>query len=304
MVSGKVNGGGQEFLLDTGAERTVISLDVARRRGVQPITSMQTAGVGEVGLRGLEVGRIDTLEIGGLQRSQRAVPDQESAPRRAADARARELLAFGARPVDAYRLSEAQADACARTIEPETYTNELPLRMHRLALVRGTINGALPATFVVDTGGELISISDATAGQIQPASHVSPHSAARLWHIGLGQGRVPDAGRRSRVQHHAVSRIPVVVLNLRAPSALLGFQARRYRRPPIPEQVPRDDRHGPQRRRAGCQLKPRTRRAAEHTARPAAENTDNTDQCLLSFCGAVLPRTRTDIRTSESHSEL
>ena len=33
-VAGKVNGGSQEFLLDTGAERTVISLDVARRRGV------------------------------------------------------------------------------------------------------------------------------------------------------------------------------------------------------------------------------------------------------------------------------
>jgi tetratricopeptide (TPR) repeat protein len=63
-VVGKVNGGSQEFLLDTGAERTVISLDVARRRGVRSIASMQTAGVGGVGLRGLEVGRIDTLEIG------------------------------------------------------------------------------------------------------------------------------------------------------------------------------------------------------------------------------------------------
>ena len=56
-----------------------------------------------------------------------------------------------------------------RSLPPAAYSHELPLRMHRLALVRGTVNGSLPATFVVDTGGELISISDATAGQIQPA---------------------------------------------------------------------------------------------------------------------------------------
>ena len=40
--------------------------------------------------------------------------------------------------------------------------------MHRLAIVRGTVNGSLPASFVVDTGGEVISISDATADLIKP----------------------------------------------------------------------------------------------------------------------------------------
>src|SRR4029450_3062496 len=66
-VMGKVNGGSQEFVLDTGAERTVISLDAAPRRGVLPITSIQTAGVGAVGMRGLQVGRIDQLQIGDLK---------------------------------------------------------------------------------------------------------------------------------------------------------------------------------------------------------------------------------------------
>ena len=58
MVSVKVNGGAaSDFVLDTGAEQTVVSRDVARKRGVVPITYMQTAGVGDVGLRGLQVGR-------------------------------------------------------------------------------------------------------------------------------------------------------------------------------------------------------------------------------------------------------
>ena len=40
---------------------------------------------------------------------------------------------------------------------------ELPLRLHRLATVRGMVDGGHPANFVVDTGGEVISISQATA---------------------------------------------------------------------------------------------------------------------------------------------
>ena len=222
-VSGKVNGGGQEFLLDTGAERTVISLDVARRRGVQPIASMQTAGVGEVGLRGLEVGRIETLEIGGLR--VRNVPCLiKNPPLGGLPTREPESFSPLALGLSMRLDYQKQQLTIARTIEPETYANELPMRMHRLAMVRGTINGALPATFVVDTGGELISISDATAGQIQPPS-TSRRIPLRVYGTsGWDKEAFLMPGVDLEFNSLRFDRIPVVVLNLRAPSALLGFQ--------------------------------------------------------------------------------
>jgi predicted aspartyl protease/Tfp pilus assembly protein PilF len=222
-VVGKVNGGTQEFLLDTGAERTVISRDVARRRGVQPVASMQTAGVGGGGLRGLEVGRIDTLQIGDL--TIRNVPCLiKNPPLGGLPAREPESfspLALGLSMRIDYERREL---TIARALQAGTYTNELPLRMYRLALVRGTVNGSLPATFVVDTGGELISISDATAGQIQPAT-LQRRIPLRVYGTS-GWDRdaflMPDVDLEFSTIRF--TRIPVVVLNLRAPSALLGFQ--------------------------------------------------------------------------------
>ena len=222
-VGGKVNGGNQEFLLDTGAERTVISLEVARRRGVAPITTMQTAGVGGVGLRGLEVGRIETLEIGGL--TVRNVPCLIKNPP-LGGLPAREPESFSPLAIGlSMRIDyERRLLTIGRAFEPGAYTNELPLRMNRLALVRGTVNGSLPATFVVDTGGELISISDATAGQIQSAT---PFRRIPLRVYGTS-GWDKDAFLMPDIDLEfntiRFSRIPVVVLNLRAPSALLGFQ--------------------------------------------------------------------------------
>jgi predicted aspartyl protease len=222
-VEGKVNGGRQEFLLDTGAERTVISLDVARRRGVRPVTTMQTAGVGGVGLRGLEVGRIDTLEIGGLK--VRNVPCLiKNPPLGGLPTREPESFSPLALGLSMRIDYERRQLTIGRSLPPAEYTNELPLRMYRLALVRGTVNGSLPVTFVVDTGGEVISISDATAGQIQPAT---PFRRIPLRVYGTS-GWDKDAFLMPNVDLEfstiRFSRIPVVVLNLRAPSALLGFQ--------------------------------------------------------------------------------
>jgi len=222
-VAGKVNGGSQEFLLDTGAERTVISLEVARRRGVLPITSMQTAGVGGVGLRGLEVGRIDTLEIGGLKI--RNVPCLiKNPPLGGLPAREPESFSPLALGLSMRIDYERRQLTIGRSLEPADYTDELPLRMYRLAFVRGTVNGSLAATFVVDTGGELISISDATAGQIRPAT---PFRRIPLRVYGTS-GWDKDAFLMPDVDLEfstiRFTRIPVVVLNLRAPSALLGFQ--------------------------------------------------------------------------------
>jgi predicted aspartyl protease len=222
-VRGRVNGGRQDFILDTGAEQTIISLDVARRRGVLPITVMQSAGVGDAGTRGLQAGRIDQLEIGDLRI--RNVPCLiKSPPLRDLPSREPESfspLAMGLSMRIDYQKRQL---TLARSLPPETYANQLPLRMYRLALVHGTVNGSLPATFVVDTGGELISISDATAGLIQPAS---PYRKIPLRVYGTS-GWDKDAflmpGVDLAFNKIQFSHIPVVVLNLRAPSALLGLQ--------------------------------------------------------------------------------
>ncbi len=222
-VSGRVNGGPQEFVLDTGAERTVLSQDGARRRGVMPITAMQTAGVGDVGLRGLEVGRIDRLEIGDLK--VRNVPCLiKNPPLGGLPAREPESFSPLALGLSMRVDYQSRTLTMGKSLAPRDYSDELPLRMHRLALVRGTVNGSLPATFVVDTGGELISISDATAGLIRPAV---PFRRIPLRVYGTS-GWDKDAFLMPDVDLEFSSirfnRIPVVVLNLRAPSALLGFQ--------------------------------------------------------------------------------
>src|SRR5262245_50021742 len=63
VVQAKVNGGRmQDFILDTGSEETVISRDTAQRANISPITYTLSAGVGEVGLRGLQLSRIDRLD--------------------------------------------------------------------------------------------------------------------------------------------------------------------------------------------------------------------------------------------------
>jgi tetratricopeptide (TPR) repeat protein len=224
LVRGRVNGGSEaDFILDTGAEQTVISRDIARRRGVVPITYMQSAGVGDVGLRGLQVGRLDSLQVGDLKI--RNVPCLiKNPPLGGLPGREPESfspLALGL----SMRIDYARRQlVMARDLAAEPYDVELPLRLHRLAMVRGRINGTHQATFVVDTGGELISISQSAAGLIQPDA---AYRRIPLKVYGTS-GWDKDAFLMPNVDLEFSSirfnRIPVVVLNLRAPSALLGFE--------------------------------------------------------------------------------
>src|SRR5262245_10297228 len=157
LVSVKVNGGSaQEFVLDTGAEQTVVSRDVARRRGILPITYIQTAGVGDVGLRGLQVGRIDSLEVGTMK--VRNIPCLIKNPP-LSDIPAREPESFSPLALGlSMRVDYARhALVMARALPEATYGTELPLRLYRLATVRGTVNGR-PGSFVVSTGGEVSSV--------------------------------------------------------------------------------------------------------------------------------------------------
>jgi hypothetical protein len=101
---------------------------------------------------------------------------------------------------------------------------ELPLYSYRLAMVRGMINDRTPGVFVVDTGGEVISISTSMAAMIDPPrarriplkvwGSSGWDREAELW-PGL------DLAFEERIRFENFS---TVVLNLRAPSALLGFE--------------------------------------------------------------------------------
>ncbi len=209
-------------VLDTGAEQTVLSSDVARRRGVSPITYMPTAGVGDVGMRGLEVGRIDTLEVGDLK--VRNVPCLIKNPP-LGELPAREPESFSPLALGlSMRIDYARRElTMARALAPSAYATELPLHLYRLATVRGVVNGR-PVTFVVDTGGEVISISRSTAGMF-----ATPSGSRRIMLKVYGtSGWDKDAFLLPNVDLDFdtihFSKIPVVVLNLQAPSALLGFQ--------------------------------------------------------------------------------
>jgi tetratricopeptide (TPR) repeat protein len=224
LVRAKVNGGPpQDFILDTGAEQTVISRDVARRRGVVPITYMQSAGVGEVGMRGLQVGRLDSLEIGDLKIRHLPCliknPPLSGLPGREPESFS--PLALGL----SMRLDYARRElSMTHQLAEERYDTELPLRLHRLAMVGARVNGTHRAPFVVDTGGEVISISQSTAGIIQP----EPAFRRIPLKVYGTSGWDKDAFLMPNVDLEfstiRFSRIPVVVLNLQAPSALLGFQ--------------------------------------------------------------------------------
>jgi Flp pilus assembly protein TadD/predicted aspartyl protease len=224
LVRGKVNGGPpQDFILDTGAEQTVISRDVARRRGVIPVTYIQSAGVGDVGMRGLQVGTLDTFEIGDLRIRQVPCliknPPLTGLPSREPESFS--PLALGL----SMRVDYARRElTMTRRLGQDRYEAELPLRMHRLAMVGGRVNQTHRAPFVVDTGGEVISISQSTAGIIQP----EPAFRRIPLKVYGTSGWDKDAFLMPNVDLEfntiRFSRIPVVVLNLQAPSALLGFQ--------------------------------------------------------------------------------
>ena len=164
VVQAKVNGGrSQDFILDTGSEETVISRETAQRAGISAITYTLSAGVGEVGLRGLQLSRIDRLDIGDLQVRNLPVliknPALRGIPKREGESFS--PLSFGMSMLIDYQHRQL---TIARTL-PAASDNDLrlPLRVHRLAMVRGMLNDTRPTYFVIDTGGEVISISTDTA---------------------------------------------------------------------------------------------------------------------------------------------
>ena len=224
VVRAKINdAAAQDFVVDTGAENTVITRPTAQRLGITPVTYTLSAGVGRIGLRGLQLARIDSLELGSLKL--RNVPCLiKNPPLRDIPIKETEglsPLALGYSMVIDYKTHKL---TFGKHLPDEPKDFELAMRMHRLATVRGTVDGNHQANFVVDTGGEVISISQATATLL----HKPPTGRRIALKVYGTSGWDPDAflmpGVDLLFDQIAYKNFPVVVLNLNAPSALLGFE--------------------------------------------------------------------------------
>lgn len=223
VVKARVNGSDYtDFVLDTGAEMTIISQQLAVRMGVRPVTYVRSAGVGEVGLRGLQVGIIDKLQIGTMSVANVPCliknPPLHGMPTRETEAFS--PLVLGLSMTIDYRL---RLLTFGESLPRQGHTQDLPLWVYRLAMVQGVLNGAHPANFVIDTGGEVISISQSTAGALAPPA--GRRIALKVYGT---SGWDPDAFLMPNVdlafERVLMPKTAVVVLNLQAPSALLGFQ--------------------------------------------------------------------------------
>ena len=97
------------------------------------------------------------------------------------------------------------------------------MRIARLALVRGLLNSMRAAYFVVDTGGEVISISTDTAEMLAPSAF--QRIPLRVYGTsGWDRDAFLMPGVDLDFDQIEYRNYPLVVLNLRAPSVLLGFQ--------------------------------------------------------------------------------
>ncbi|HUK35918.1 MAG TPA: aspartyl protease family protein, partial [Vicinamibacterales bacterium] len=213
----------QDFVVDTGAENTVITEVTARRLGVAPITYTLSAGVGETGLRGLQLARVDSLELGTLKL--RNVPVIiKSPPLRdlpTSETESLSPLSLGYSMIIDYGTKKL---IFGKHLPVEEGDLELPLRVYRLATVRGMVGKDHEASFVVDTGGEVISISQATASRI-PTKEGARKIALKVYgSSGWDKDAFLMPGMDLAFDKIKYTNFPVVVLNLNAPSALLGFQ--------------------------------------------------------------------------------
>jgi Flp pilus assembly protein TadD/predicted aspartyl protease len=223
IVKVGINGGRpQDFVLDTGSEQTTISRQTASSAGVRPITYTLSAGVGEVGLRGLQLARLDTMEIGTLKLQNvptlikapplRGIPKKET--------ESFSPMALGLSMTIDYGTRKL---TIGRRLPDEKSHVRMDMRHHRLSMVRGVINNTRATYFVVDTGGQVISISQATAEDLNV--HLARKIGLKVYGTsGWDREAFLMPGVNLKFDDIAYPNFSVVVLNLRAPSVLLGFQ--------------------------------------------------------------------------------
>jgi predicted aspartyl protease len=222
IVKARVNRGPpMDFVLDTGSEQTVISRETSARMGIRPITNILSAGVGDLGVRELELTRLDALEVGSLKvYNVPAIiknPPLVGLPTREMESFS--PLALGLSVIIDY---DRQQLLMGPELPVEQADVELPLRMHRLAMVPGRVQGG-PASFILDTGGQVISISTDTASGLERGEMrnipLKVYGAS-----GWDRDAFLMPGVDLAFNKIEYNNLSVVVLNLRAPSVLLGFR--------------------------------------------------------------------------------
>jgi predicted aspartyl protease/Flp pilus assembly protein TadD len=227
LVRGRVNGNTPvDFALDTGTDQTTLTPAVASRAGVRAVQTLQTAGVGSIGVgfRSLQVGKIDELLIGdfrirnipGLIKS----PSLTEIPR--AEGAGFSPLALGFSVEVDYRRGVL---TMARHFDEADFPIRLPMRIQRLATVRATINGKTPASLVLDTGGTAVTVSRKVASRLE----VNPSTRLVPVHVYGTSGWDRTAFLLPFLEIQlapgvGTSQKSVAVLNLDAPSALLGYE--------------------------------------------------------------------------------
>jgi Flp pilus assembly protein TadD len=224
IIQGRINGSRpHDFIVDTGAELSTISRVTGEKEGVTPITYTVSAGVGEVGLRGLQLGKLDKLEFGPLK--VKHVPCIIKSP------------ALQDLPVPEGESFSPLAMGLSLTVDYTrrvlTLAKRLPdqgpadvtmdLWMNRLATVRGTVGNGHARSFVVDTGGQVISISSDTARALPPMD--LRRIALKVYGAsGWDRDAYLMPGVDLAFSDIRFPKMSVVVLNLRAPSVLLGYE--------------------------------------------------------------------------------
>ena len=199
-----------------------ISRQTASSAVVRPITYTLSAGVGEVGLRGLQLARVNQLELGTLQVRNLPVliknPALRGIPKREGESFS--PLSLGLSMMIDY---QQKLLTIGKKLPETKAQTKLPMRVSRLAMVRGVLNSNYPAYFVVDTGGEVISISADTASALPPNSF--RRIPLKVWGTsGWDRDAFLLPGNDLDFDRIEYRNFPLVVLNLRAPSVLLGFQ--------------------------------------------------------------------------------
>lgn len=226
LVRARINGRlTHDVVVDTGAEMTVLSEDAAQRAQVYSVAETLSAGVGDVGLRHLKLARIARLEVGTLRVEHVPAMIKDPPLRRlpVAEINAISPLALGL----SMRVDYANKQLIvARDLPEQTGTPamEAPLWMHRLATVRGRLNGDRPGAFVVDTGGQAISISRTAAVGLEQLGRFRRIPLRVFGSSGWDREAFLLPGVDLEVDDVHMAQTSLVVLNLRAPSVLLGYE--------------------------------------------------------------------------------
>jgi hypothetical protein len=113
----------------------------------------------------------------------------------------------------------------ARRFEESDFPIRLPMRIQRLATVRATINGKTPASLVLDTGGTAVTVSRKVASRLEvnPSTRLVPVNVYGTSGWDRTAFLLPFL-EVSLAPGVGTSQKSVAVLNLDAPSALLGYE--------------------------------------------------------------------------------